>query len=180
MFYQYKFLLTSDDDYKTHQILKGMFPGEGKLIFKQQDNNVICITNIPLMNEILYLEESLSINDIINDNILNKTIELKISLNPTKNLYKKKIALKSNNEIYDYLIKKLNNIGINFNFNDIKIMRHYVKKCNRKNCELKFNAIDICVSCIVNNIETFKYAIENGVGSCKMCGFGFVEMQPVY
>ena len=180
MYCQYNFSLTCDDDYKTHQILKEMFPGEGKLIFKQQEYNVICITNIPLMEEKLFLEESYQINDVINNDILNQIIELKMTLNPVKNLYGKKIALKSNYEINDYVVKKLDTIGISYDFNDIKIKRHYVKKCYRKNNELKFNAIDICVICVVKNIDVFKHFIENGVGSCKMCGFGFIEMQPVY
>lgn len=172
--FRYEFANSNVDDYSLHQILKRMFPGDGKLLFKQTENCIICYTNIELQQEILFIEDKseLKFHDL-------KKVSFNLSLNPVKNLYGKKIAFKTSNEIRDYVIKKLENIGISFNDSDVKILRHYVKKCIRKENELKFNAVDVYVECDIKDINKFKNALENGVGSCKMCGFGLIDMQTV-
>ncbi|MEY2703609.1 MAG: hypothetical protein RLY43_2248, partial [Bacteroidota bacterium] len=96
-----------NDSYKNHQMVKELFPGDGKVLFQKLGNKITVLTDIPLAPE---FKDNFEIENRGNVKQPADCIPFSIRLNPVKANKRKRYPIREE-EIEEWVNNKLSNLG---------------------------------------------------------------------
>lgn len=170
----YKIHQSHNDSYTNHQMVKELFPGDGKILFQVNGDSVIVNTDIELSPEFVgdkgieYIGQSENFISNSNDNLF-----FSIRLNGCKTVKNKRRSLPKN-EIDEWVNIRLSDIGADILSKNI--IDEGVNISFRQGSKM-FNASILVVGMLrINNKEKFNNVINFGIGHSKMIGFGMMNV----
>ena len=163
-----------DDNYLNHQMLKEIFPENGKLLYQRNGSSLLVLTNISIIEKFkgdFSIQKMGKLEDFFDRLGENNLFSLR--LNAVKANRRKKFSL-YDEEVDDWVTKKLENIGLEI-INCINT-REGVLRSKRKGDYCYHNSVLVNGVMKIRDIERFEEAVRNGVGKGKAFGFGLVNI----
>lgn len=172
----YRIYKTYNDNYVNHQMLKEIFPENGKLLFQNCGNYLMVVTAISVNDKFkddIMIEHVGSVGKLLKYNKYNFSIRLNSVKECGKNYKNKRLPINID-EIDSFVNKKLTNIGANVKIN--KINKEGIVKSIRKGIVIPNASVFITGSLDVTDRKKFINTIENGIGYGKVFGFGLLNV----
>lgn len=158
------------DDYKQHQVIRQIFPGDQKILFQQSDCGILITSITKPIDETLKIKEI----DLSSIAVTGEQFTFSLRLNPTRRDRKKRkrVALEDP-QIRPWIEKQLKEIGVDAQFQFIKEgMRRSIKQGDT----ISFFSV-MCIGVLtVKDSGRFQKALENGIGHGKGFGFGLLNI----
>jgi len=158
------------DDYQLHQKIRTFFPDpKDRVLFQRNDLGIFILSkNKPIKNTITTTD--IDITTYMNGNKHPFTLRINTVEKSIKT--KKRIAIQAK-DIKSWLNKKLQNAGIEANFQYIPEGTH---RSIRKNCTISFSSVLSFGVLTIIDQDLFRKTLINGLGRCKGFGFGLINV----
>lgn len=156
------------DDYQQHQAVRKVFPGDQKVLFQQSDN---CLTILSSEKPVGLQSQEI---DISSQAVVGKQYSFTVRLNPAKRDMKthKRVAL-DNDSVKPWITQQLNKAGVNAKFQYIK---EGIRRSAKQGKTISIASV-ICFGFLtVKDVESFRKALESGIGNGKGMGFGLLNI----
>jgi CRISPR-associated protein Cas6/Cse3/CasE subtype I-E len=156
----------SDDDYKYHQYVKGIFCKSEKVLFQKADDVVFVLSSEKSMNEC----EEISLRKYnVGDNI-----PFIIRLNPTKTDIKtgKRVRLETD-KIKTWINKTFTNRGCDIKF---QYIIEGTRRSIRDNETISLFSILCFGNLVIKDVNCFYNTLTTGIGHGKGLGFGLLNI----
>jgi len=164
----YKISNGYSDDYKNHQVLKKLFPGQGKLLYQRNGSKLTILTDLePIENNDLIKLDSL---DSIIEEKENKINLFSLRMNSCKRHKGKRIP--TNPELF--VNKQLAKSGMNVLSSNI--IDEGLLISVRKNQRCYHASVLVNGMMKIEDKDTFKRVIVQGLGHGKAFGFGLINI----
>lgn len=165
----YKVYKFNANNYLNHKILKEIFPGDGKVLYRRMQNHLLVLTNIRQSFDDILIKD---IGECDINNYGNFNIRLNIFKRSRVN---NKLRLKPDADYVNKFVKnKLDNMGIEYNIS--KIISEGALKSEKKGCNIYHHSFDIYGTYNVTNQSLFEENLFNGIGYGKCFGFGLFNV----
>lgn len=170
----YKIHRAYEDNYKNHQMLKEIFPGEGKLLYQRSGSKMIVLTDICIVkkfSESFEIEYIYDTKDVVTDT--NGSMIFSIRLNAVKSNQRKRFSL-HREELDQWVDNKLSGIGITVRTRSI--IDEGTKVSNRGDMKCFHSSILVNGMLDIDDVDKFLQVIHNGIGHGKAFGFGMMNI----
>jgi hypothetical protein len=160
------------DNYKNHQMLKELFPGEGKLLYQNKGSKLIVATTIsldPKFENEFNIEFFGKSNDLINK--LNGEVLFSIRLNSVKGNKSKRFTLHKD-QLPEWVDNKLSSLGICYK----TIKDEGVIMSIRKGEKCYHSSVLVTGFLKTDDKEMLGNIVNNGIGHGKAFGFGLLNI----
>jgi hypothetical protein len=160
------------DNYANHQVLKSIFPGEGKLLFQQQGSMLYVMTDLVIDSKysddfrIELLGDSFK---YLNDTAFNFSIRL----NAAKANKHKRYTIYPD-MIEPFVDSKLSDIGAEIH--NRVIMNEGVLASIRKGVSCCHSSVLVVGSLTIKDLDKFSKVLHTGIGKAKGFGFGMLNI----
>ena len=160
--------MVEGDDYQQHQAVRGVFPGDQKVLFQQSDSGLTILSSEKPVG--LQSQEI----DISSQAVEGKQYSFTIRLNPVKRDIKthKRVVL-DNDSVKPWITQQLNRAGVEVKF-------QYIKEGIRRSVKQGKTISLVSVICFgfltVKNVADFRRALEGGLGHGRGLGFGMLNI----
>lgn len=172
----YKIHQSYSDSYTNHQLVKELFPGEGRVLFQVNGPKITVLTETDLDPKfadepgIEYIGDSDNYLSNIDSDV---GIPFSIRLNGCKTVKHKRKSLPKE-EIDEWVNVRLSDIGIDVV--DKKIIDEGVNITYRQKEKMYHASLLVQGLLKINDLNLFKDVLFNGIGHGKMLGFGLVNI----
>ena len=156
------------DDYRIHQKVRELFPGDQRVLFQQSDDVITVISANKPVGDLATKEVDESVF------VSGSKFAFTARLNPAKRDIKtrKKIPI-DNDAMKPWIERQLNKIGADVKF-------QYVKEGMRRSLKQNKTVSFISVLCFgfltIKDTDIFVEALKKGIGSGKGFGFGLLNV----
>jgi CRISPR system Cascade subunit CasE len=167
-----------ENNYRNHQMLKELFPGEGRVLFHKNKNKIMALSSIELDEK---FKGDIGIDHIGNavnyiDNIKEKEVQFSIRLNGCKQVKGKALTLLKS-DIEPWVDSKLSKCGIDVTSRFIKDEGIFL---SLKNDQCIYHAsLFVCGTLKIVDEDLFKNFAINGIGRGRAFGFGLLNVYQV-
>jgi len=162
------------DNYKNHQMIKEVFPGEGKVLFQNIGSKILILSELNINAKFagsILLESLGEVNHYINR--CKEECIVSIRLNPVKANKRKKFPVRDG-EINSWIENKFNKIGLNIL--DIDIINEGLLRSERQGSFCYHSSALVRARCNILDKNAFSNAVRSGVGKGKAFGFGLLNI----
>jgi CRISPR-associated protein Cas6/Cse3/CasE subtype I-E len=160
------------DNYKNHQMLKELFPGEGKLLYQNKGSKLIVATDIkldPRFENEFNIEFFVKSNELINS--LDGECLFSIRLNAVKSNKSKRFSI-HRDQLNGWVDKKLEGLDISYK----TIKDEGIVVSDRKGKKCYHSSVLVTGFLKVGNKDVLNNIINNGIGHGKAFGFGLLNI----
>jgi CRISPR-associated protein Cas6/Cse3/CasE subtype I-E len=167
--YMTRLPLIKGDDYRLHQHVREIFPGEQRVLFQTTDDSIIVISqNQAVKGDVTSTRvDPASFAD-------GKRHTFTLRLNPVKRDKKtRKRVPQDESQIKKWIAERLLDIGVEARFQYVFENIHQSKRREEK---ISFFSVLCFGSLVVKDGQTFAYALANGIGHGKGFGFGLLNV----
>lgn len=163
-----------DDNYKNHQMVKEIFPGEGKLLFQRIGSRLVVETDLEIDQRFVdsFQIQFLKTTEQALANISSE-VQFSIRLNAVKSNKKRRFAI-YRNELQDWVDSKLSDIGAEV------ISRAVIDEgtvaSDRRGMKCFHSSVFVTGFLKVIDLDKFAVVVHTGIGHGKSFGFGLLNV----
>lgn len=160
--------IVQGDDYNQHQHVKSIFPGDQRVLFQQQDSEILVLSECKPLGDYETKEVDLSSFEV------GKEYVFSLRLNPVKRDIKthKRVAIDPD-QVKAWIKKQLTDKGMRVNF---QYVREGVRRSLKKGTTISHTSVLCFGTVTVTELELFKSALTLGIGHGKGFGFGLLNI----
>jgi CRISPR-associated protein Cas6/Cse3/CasE subtype I-E len=163
-----------NDSYLNHQLIKELFPNEGKILIHNLNNKLLILSDIEIAKEYKNCFHISYIKDVDNNSFsINEQLPFSIRLNSSKMKYGKRFSVPLN-ELEQWCDNKLSNIGATIIVRQIN--NEGLIQSKRKNQICSHSSVFIQGMLQITNNKQFFNTIYQGIGHAKAFGFGLLNV----
>lgn len=162
------------DNYKNHQMVKEVFPGDGKVLFQNNGSKLLILSEANLdskFSDSILLEDLGDVEQYIDR--CEDECTVSIRLNPVKANKRKKFPIRSD-ELDDWIKKKFQEVGLDIL--EANIINEGVVVSERHGEFCYHSSTLVQARCKVLDRRAFSEAVRNGIGKGKAFGFGALNI----
>ncbi len=162
-----------NDNYFNHQMLKEIFPGEGKLLFQRQGSILYVLTNLEID---LKYQDDFRIDKIGNTSKylkFNIPLNFSIRLNAVKSNKRKRYTIHPE-MVETFVDTKLGNIGVEVKHRMIINEGVLISERNGEKCS--HSSVLVVGSLVIKDLDEFSKVLYTGIGKAKGFGFGLMNI----
>lgn len=160
--------IAKGDDYRQHQYIRNIFPGDQKVLFQQHDSGILILSySKPIGN---FTTKEVDITSFEKGGRYAFTLRL----NPVKRDIKshKRVALDAE-QVKAWIKKQLSGVGVDATF---QYIREGTRRSMKQDKKMSFVSV-LCFGFVtVKDAALFRSAVEGGIGHGKGFGFGLLNV----
>lgn len=169
----YKIHEAYDDNYKNHQMLKEIFPFEGKLLFQQQGSILCVMTDLEIDSKYSLDFRIEKIGDTKQYLLPGICLNFSIRLNAVKANKRKRYAIYPE-MVESFIDAKLSEIGADIH--NRVIMNEGILVSQRKGIKCSHSSVLVTGSLVIKDLDKFSEVLHTGIGKAKGFGFGMLNI----
>ncbi len=169
--FQIKIPSLPGDDYRVHQHLKSLFPGDWKILFQRADDGIHILTEQKPQEAINEPCREIHASDFEIGSMHSFTIRL----NPARrdNKLRKRIPIEAE-QTKPWIRQQFENAGVEARF---QYIREGIRRSRKNDSTISLNAVLCFGTLTIKDLSRFRDAFQNGIGHAKGLGFGMFNIE---